>query len=1292
MRTALRNPLKKLADQVGMGLRTIAKPTMLTLSLMSLCVLWSLHVGWVQAADAPYDANVEKAEMTPDFHKQSNEELLKQSESIFRASLESFRAEVRGLAKSELILKQAETAREAFHMPDDIAEQTVRLEEETLETKKAQAEQAKARHDAWLKQVELIQAEKKGLETHIEHIEQARLAAESFNATIGQLELSLLEVRLRIADGTLASDKVSALLQEDELEVQHQALRQQLETLNELSQAAPIKLKLVLTRLEEAEKQELEADVQKVSAEKQYREELKRQELLQEYSEQTPKALSEKLPDLQEELVGLNGALQLAHRGFQRRQAEVAQLQKEIDALSTPESAEQIQFGVAVRADEVERRSEQTDQVITYHDQRLEKTQALHTALTALIKEGEIYKGDATVLNLHVFDIQVPVGILERAVLDGQAQADVIPEGAGSEALSVMKEKAEAAAEDALSAIEQSKGLLVETSKQIEKTQAARQEAESYLKQLQQQAKAAEEARRWAAELKDLTAEQVVERFKATTQELSANAETAQNARKVFDEAKKHTEEEQIKFESLTDPLLRSAQQEAAAEEHTIIKKLYALAEIEPPAELKTAEPTEVVAHSAEGQPDNTAQYQNLLATRERIIQEREEQQGNLKEALNEYKLKIEEYEKHLSEEDGLLQQQYRNAIELKKRIGLGQLADDAIPEGITDALNSKRIESLEKDMAALLHDADAVQQQADNLDGPDENLEEIRTSLETTITAVGKRLDMASDLEKLQKSIQRTAADRSKVEVATLEQNATRRLRADESREEQIFAYVPSEQADEMTDLLKVYCQELLDLESQRANLQSQSALTERMIELAESEKGAVAALLPLFQKQEELLRMAEDETWVTIEAGLAPEKAADFISAHETKTGVLLPTPPPVAPDEKPAAIAAGAELLFARYADVVAAQKWTSLFERRLSEAGLDSEIGAYQDQLGAIEAQAAALQRAMHRLTGHPAEELEKLDEADAPKTAAEREQYLRGEIGALRADRHQTRRQAIIEILTRLAIIAVAAVILTLITSFVLNRMSKRYRNPGVSGNAQTLLVLSFMKTLAKMSIWVTAFILILSTLGFNVGAILAGLGIGGLAIAMAARETLSDMLGGIMIFIERPFVIGDTVQIAGGATTKVIDMTWRTTRLSDAFDYHYTVPNRQVANATIQNYTQMKPIRDFISIFVSPEYNPDKVIATVNEALESCEAIMQDQAKDTMLAGVKTIGYQTVMEFWPWWYTSDYHLRSATRAAVWHSIWTHLNNSGIKLEVNSFESRNADEGPMDMKLIAGGES
>ena len=231
------------------------------------------------------------------------------------------------------------------------------------------------------------------------------------------------------------------------------------------------------------------------------------------------------------------------------------------------------------------------------------------------------------------------------------------------------------------------------------------------------------------------------------------------------------------------------------------------------------------------------------------------------------------------------------------------------------------------------------------------------------------------------------------------------------------------------------------------------------------------------------------------------------------------------------------------------------------------------------------------------------------------------------------------------------------------------------------GSAQTLFVLSFSEAFLRVSIWVVTIVMIFSSLGFNVGAVLAGLGIGGLAIAMAANETLSNLIGGITIFIEKPFEIGDVIQVSGGACDKVIGMTWRSTIIQSGFMYITTIPNSQVAGSTIRNFSREKPPGDFISVYVSTEYDPQKVIAAMNQALEECPDVVQGkmgELRDTWVAGPIALENTTAMEYWPWWYINDYHDRYIVRNALWMYLWKHLTAAGISLEVKPFEANSAN--------------
>ncbi len=1013
------------------------------------------------------------------------------------------------------------------------------------------------------------------------------------------------------------------------------------------------------------------------------------------YVGQEPEALLVKLAQLQDEMVGLNGSLQISQRRFSRAEARVAQIQAQLDTLKAPVN-QLPQPGVALGSEEANQVTQHADAIVAYHAKRIENLKELEQGLDNLIQMGEALHGDAVVFNEHIFRMRLPAELVNNLVRDGSLVADQVPAAFHLESLAAAQAPYANYATASASAVAQAKDRHSQITTEIQQSQTASHEVREQLEHLQKIIALAEQARKWEQELKDLTAEQVATRFKEAVQQGLAAEQTLNTARGAYEHAQAKATEEREKFDSLTDPLLRLAQQEFVTEKSNITRKLYGYAGLELPSELKDqtdeATPSSVVQDGG-ASTQETEQYQNLLSTHSRILQEREKQRDNLKGATAAFDRQIQAYIKALNETNQHVQQQYANAVELKKRIGRQQLQGNAIPDGITEALNRARVDKLEADIAALASQHVNVKQKIDALSEPDKHLQKLRLSLDETITAVGKRLDLLKDLEVLQRDYRRSRQDFSEVERTSLAQAASHRAEATGSREEAALEFVPSAAADAVTDTLKVYYQELIELETKQDNLQSQTQVTERIIELAETEKASIDRLLPMLQEQVKREKRAEQASWVRIQAQLMPQKASELLNEYEAKVGEHIAPPPPILEGKRVAAIAQSTELLFERHTDVVATSKWLALFETRLSISGLDGEIGKYQDQVGVLNAQNAANQRRIHRMGGYPIEALATLAPEERPKTQADRHRLLQGEIGMLRQDRSDLRRHAVIDILIRVASIAVVALILSAILSLVINRIGKRAHASGTNGSAQTLLVLSFFKAILRFVIWVIAAVLIMSTLGFNIGAVLAGLGIGGLAVAMAARETLADMIGGVMIFMERPFVIGDTIQVGSGPVAKVVGMSWRTTRLLATSTYYFSMPNSQVANSAIQNFSVDKPICDWVTFYTAAEHDPAKVIAIANQAMRACDSIIQDEGLiDTWFAGVSELGNRTAMIYWPWWYIHDYHHRGGTREQVWRSLWKHMQEAGIELEIKPFELQEDEHPALGIPAMTNAES
>jgi MscS family membrane protein len=95
-------------------------------------------------------------------------------------------------------------------------------------------------------------------------------------------------------------------------------------------------------------------------------------------------------------------------------------------------------------------------------------------------------------------------------------------------------------------------------------------------------------------------------------------------------------------------------------------------------------------------------------------------------------------------------------------------------------------------------------------------------------------------------------------------------------------------------------------------------------------------------------------------------------------------------------------------------------------------------------------------------------------------------------------------------------------------------------------------------------------IAILQNNGYNVASLIAGLGIGGLAVALAARETLANFFGSITIFMDRPFKIGDWIKV-GNVEGTVEEVGFRSTRVRTFYNSLVSVPNSNLANTDIDN-------------------------------------------------------------------------------------------------------------------------
>jgi len=116
--------------------------------------------------------------------------------------------------------------------------------------------------------------------------------------------------------------------------------------------------------------------------------------------------------------------------------------------------------------------------------------------------------------------------------------------------------------------------------------------------------------------------------------------------------------------------------------------------------------------------------------------------------------------------------------------------------------------------------------------------------------------------------------------------------------------------------------------------------------------------------------------------------------------------------------------------------------------------------------------------------------------------------------------------------------------------------------------------------------------MLLSAVGIHITPILTALGVGGLAVALALQDTLSNLFAGAHLLADRPIRVGDYVKLADTVEGYVMDIGWRSTRVRMLQNVVVTIPNKKVAESIITNFDMPEP-RLALGIRVAVDYGSD---------------------------------------------------------------------------------------------------
>lgn len=273
----------------------------------------------------------------------------------------------------------------------------------------------------------------------------------------------------------------------------------------------------------------------------------------------------------------------------------------------------------------------------------------------------------------------------------------------------------------------------------------------------------------------------------------------------------------------------------------------------------------------------------------------------------------------------------------------------------------------------------------------------------------------------------------------------------------------------------------------------------------------------------------------------------------------------------------------------------------------------------------------------------------------------RTQALTADIASARQSLLEARARGLITLAVKVALVLLAALILPWLLTRALRRSMR------VSGEAPSP-VLKPIRGALRVVIWLAALAVVLNILGFDVTAFVIAVAVGVLAFALAARPLIADMLGSVAVSAERRFKVGDVIRLGGGEPARVMGVTWRAVSLKNTNGIVSSVPNRAVAEATVENLTRGTDTYDTLTVTISTDKDAGKVITVIRSAMAQCKNLTPDQGV-TVVSYIQK-GAVKLVQYRFWWFLKDYELRNKTRDEVFARVsvgLAHEDMAGIEL-------------------------
>ncbi|MDX1419516.1 MAG: mechanosensitive ion channel family protein [Rubricoccaceae bacterium] len=209
---------------------------------------------------------------------------------------------------------------------------------------------------------------------------------------------------------------------------------------------------------------------------------------------------------------------------------------------------------------------------------------------------------------------------------------------------------------------------------------------------------------------------------------------------------------------------------------------------------------------------------------------------------------------------------------------------------------------------------------------------------------------------------------------------------------------------------------------------------------------------------------------------------------------------------------------------------------------------------------------------------------------------------------------------------------------------------------------------SFLETALKYVVLVIGAVQALAVAGINTAAVIASLGLAGLTVGFAARDALSNLISGLLIFWDRPFVIGDLVEVEGDYG-RVDRITLRSTRVVTVDGKMLAVPNSTIINTTVASYTNFPHLRLDIAVTVGVEEDLDRVRAVLLGLVADDPVFLPEPPPRMVVTALNDYNVEVQLQAW----LSDEREHIPQRFALRERVFKALTAAGVEMPFETLQ-------------------